>query len=81
MEKFRNHSQLKKQENSPEATNNETDLCSLTDTEFKKETVKILKELRVDMKELRVDMNCNADYFRKGTRKHKEESRKIGKFI
>ena len=30
----------------------------LTDTEFKKEIVKILKELLVDM-------NSNADYFRK----------------
>ena len=53
MEKFRNHSQLKKQENSPEATNNETDLCSLIDTDFKRAMVKILKELRVNMKELR----------------------------
>ena len=44
VKKFRSHSQLKQQENSPEATNNETDLCSLTDTEFKREIVKILKE-------------------------------------
>ena len=54
--KLRNHSQLKEQ-NSPEAANNETDLCSLTDTEFKKEIVKTLKELRANMKELRADMN------------------------
>ena len=33
--------------NSPKAVNNETDLCSLTDLEFKWEIVKILKELRV----------------------------------
>ena len=59
------HSQLKEQENLPEAANNETDLCSLTDTEFKREIVKILKELRLNMKELRVDINSNADYFRK----------------
>ena len=38
------------------------DLCSLTDTEFKKEILKILKELRANRKELRVDMNSNADY-------------------
>ena len=40
-------------------------ICLLRDTKFKKEIVKILKELRVNMKELRVDMNGNADYFRK----------------
>ena len=37
----------KEQENSSEAANNETDFYSLTDTEFKKEILKILKELRV----------------------------------
>ena len=58
MKKLRNHSQLKEQENSPEAANNETDLCSLTDTKFKKEIVKILKELREDM-------NSNVDSLRK----------------
>ena len=58
MKKFRNHSQFKEQEKSPEEKNNETDLCSLIDTEFKKEIVKILKELRADI-------NSNADYFRK----------------
>ena len=31
MKKHRNNSQFKKQENSHEGTNNETDLCSLTD--------------------------------------------------
>ena len=46
MKKHRNHSQLKEQEISPKAVNNETDLSSLTDIEFKKEIVKILKELR-----------------------------------
>ena len=63
--KFRKHYQLKEQENSPEGANNVKDLCSLTDTKFKNEIVKILKDLRVNMKELRVDMNNNADYFRK----------------
>ena len=43
MKKLRNHSQLK-QEDSPEAANNETDLCSLIYIEFKREIVKILKE-------------------------------------
>ena len=58
MKKLRNHSHLKEQENSPEAANNEIDPGSLTDTEFKRERMKILKELRTDM-------NNNADYFRK----------------
>ena len=58
MKKLRNHLQLNQQENSPKAVNNETDLCSLTDLEFKRETVKILKELREDM-------NSNADSLRK----------------
>ena len=34
--KHRNHFQLQEQ-NYPEGANNETDLCGLTDTEFKKE--------------------------------------------
>ena len=58
MKKLRNDSQLKEQENSPKAVNNETDLRSLTDSEFKREIVKILKELRADI-------NSNADSFRK----------------
>ena len=40
MKKLRNHSQLKQQENSPKSINNETDLCSLTDFEFKREVLK-----------------------------------------
>ena len=52
MKKLRSNSQLKEQENSPEAANSETDLYSLTDTKFKKEIVKILEELKVNMKEL-----------------------------
>ena len=58
MKKHRNHSPLKEQKNSPKAVNNETDLCSLTDIEFKREVLKILKELREDM-------NSSADSFRK----------------
>ena len=41
---LRYHSQLKEQENSPGAANNETDLCSLIVTEIKREIMKILKE-------------------------------------
>ena len=41
MKMLRNHSQLNQQENSPKAVNNETDLYSLTDLEFKREIVKI----------------------------------------
>ena len=36
MKKLKYHSQLKEQENSPEAANNEIDLCSLIYTEFKR---------------------------------------------
>ena len=65
MKKQRNHFQLKEQENSfkVKAANSETDLCSLI--EFKKEKVKLLKGLKVNMKELRADVNSNVDYFRK----------------
>ena len=62
--KLRNHSQLKEQ-NSHEAANNQTHLCSLTDIEFERETVKILKELRLNTKELRTDIKSNTDSFRK----------------
>ena len=64
MKKLRNHSQLKQQENSPKAVNNEIDLCSLTDIEFKMEALKILKELR-GYEEIKREMKTNADYFRK----------------
>ena len=57
MNKHRNHSQLKEQENSRGA-NNKTDLCSLTNTEFKKEVMKILNELRTAT-------NNKTDYFKK----------------
>ena len=53
MKKHRNHSQLKEWENSPEGTDNETDL---TDTEFEKEVKKIVKELRTAI-------NSNIGYF------------------
>ena len=70
MKKHRNHSQLKEQENSPKAVNNETDLCSLTDTEFKSEVLKTLKELREDMKN-------NADSFRKELENIRRSQEKI----
>ena len=40
----------KRQENSPERINNETGLCRLIDTNFKKEIMKILKTLREKQK-------------------------------
>ena len=55
MKKQRNYSQLKDQENSPKGTNNETDLFTLTDSQCKKEIMKILKELRKAIER-------NADY-------------------
>ena len=57
MKKLRNHPQLNQQENSPKTVNNETDLCSLTDLEFKRKIGKILKESREDR-------NSNADNLR-----------------
>ena len=58
MKKLRNRSQLKQLEDSPKAVNSETDLCSLTNIEFKREVLKILKELIEDL-------NSNADSLRK----------------
>ena len=70
MKKQRNHSHLKEQENSPKRTDNEADLFSLKDTEFKKEIIKIPKELRKAV-------DKNADYCKKRTKNFKEEPRKI----
>ena len=58
IKKLKNHSQLNQQENSPKAVNSETELCRLRDLKFKREIVKILKELREYM-------NTNADSLRK----------------
>lgn len=44
--KQRNNFQLKYQENSPERTIDERDMFNLIDIKFKKEEMKILKELR-----------------------------------
>ena len=51
-------------------------LCSLTDTKFKKEVMKVLKELRLDM-------NSKADYFRKEleTIRRSQKKKKERKFI
>ena len=62
---LRNHSQLKQQENSPKAVNNETDCGSPIDIEFKRDIVKILKELRLNINKLRAEIKSNADSFRK----------------
>ena len=70
MKKQRNHSQIKEQEHSPERRDNEADLFSLKDTEFKKEIIKILKELRKAA-------DKNADYCKKRTKNFKKEPRKI----
>ena len=77
IKKLRNHSQFKEKENSSEGANNETDFCSLTDTKFKKDRVKILKESRVNMKELRADMNSNAYYFRKKLENRRRRQEKL----
>ena len=58
MKKLRKHSQLKEQENSPEAANNETDLF-VTGTKFKKKIVKILKKLRGGMKVMQINLARN----------------------
>ena len=65
------NSQLKQQENSPKAVNKETDLCSLTDLEFKREIGKILKELREDM-------TSNADALRKELENIRRSQEKLG---
>ena len=59
MKKERKHSQIKGQENSPERANSETNLFTLIDTDFKKEIIKILKELRKAI-------DRNAEYCKKG---------------
>ena len=58
MKKLRNHPKSNQHENALKTVNNEPDLCSQTDMEFKREIVKILKELREDR-------NSNADTLRK----------------
>ena len=71
MKKQGNYSQLKEQEKSPERTNNETNLTSLLDLEFKKEIIKMLKELGKII-------DRNTDHWNKElTRNYKGEPVKI----
>ena len=70
MKKLRNHPQSNQQENSPKTVNNETELCSLTDLEFKRQKVKILKEIREAM-------NSNADSLRKGLENIRRNQEKL----
>ena len=70
MNKQRNHSQLKEQENSPEKTNNQKDLSSLLDLEFKKEVIKILKEIRKAI-------NRNAGHSKKELETKKRDQTKL----
>ena len=70
MKKLRNHPQSNQQENSSKTVNNETDLCSQTDLEFKRESVKTRKGLREDM-------NSNADSFRKELENIRRSQEKI----
>ena len=51
MKKLRNHSQKKNRRNHLKQQKNETDLCNLIDTELKREGVKILKELKLNIKQ------------------------------
>ena len=84
MKQLQSYPQVKQQENSPKAVNNETDLYSLTDIEFKREIVKIMKELRLDINESREDTNSNAYSLRKEIEnigKSKKTNKKTRKLI
>ena len=74
MKKQRNYSQLKEQEKSPERTNNETDLSSLPDPKFKKEVIKMLKEIRKII-------NRNADQCNKELKTIKRNQSKLDNSI
>ena len=74
MKKLRKDSQLKEQENSPKAVNKEPDFCRLTDIEFKREVLKMLKALRESM-------NSNADSFSKALENRRRSQEKTRKFI
>ena len=78
MKTLRNQSQLKEKRNSPKEVNNETDLWSLTDIEFKREIVKILKELRLNINKLRAEIKSNADSFRKELENIRRNIEKLG---
>ena len=74
MKKQRKYSQLKEQDKSPERTTNETDHTSLLNPEFKKEVIKILKELRKSI-------NRNADRYCKELERIKVNSSKLDNSI
>ena len=74
MKKQTNYTQLKQQEKPPERTNNETDLTSLLDPEFKKEVIKMLKELRKII-------DRNAEYCNKGVESIKRNQSKLDNSI
>ena len=59
MRKQRNHSQLKIKRIPLKRANNETDLFSLTDSKFKKEIMKILKDLRKNINKIQITLKRN----------------------
>ena len=65
---------MEDQEDCSKRTNNETEFFSLTDSEFRKEIMRILKTLRRAI-------HGSAEYCKKATGNHKEKIRKIGKLI
>ena len=69
-----NPSQLKAQENVLEGTNSEIHLFSLMDTKFKKEVMKIWKELRKAF-------NRNADYGKKELETVRRSQEKENSFV
>ena len=77
MKKLRNHPLSNEQENSPKTVNSETDLCSLTDLEFKREIVKILKELREDRNSNAHTLRKELENIRRSQEKHKNSFAEI----
>lgn len=73
MKKQKDHSQLKDQEKFPKGTKNEIDFFGITDTEFKKEMMKILKERKA--------IDRNTDYCKKEPEIIRRSKKKIRKFI
>ena len=79
MKKQRNYSQIKKKkkkrerEKSPKRANNETDLSSLLDLQFKKEVIKMLEELKI--------INRNVDHCTKELETIKRNQSKLDNSI
>lgn len=59
IKKHRNYFKSKEQEKCPERTNNETDLTSRLDLEFKEKIIKMLKELRNLSIEMQITVTRN----------------------